>query len=227
MNNQVLSDSERKSIRSNLYAADKNEETDLLDKKIAFFMRHTLHKRVLDLGCVDHSEKNWKSRYWLHKAIGLSASYLVGLDYYAEGVEQLKAIGFNVVEGDAQSFKFEEKFDVVTAGDLIEHLTNLDGFFSSIGNVLNEDGKLVITTPNPWCWKYLGYHVIHKKLTPVNKEHVTWFCLQTLENLAGRFGFRIVSLEYSSRRLYERVVPLPSHLKHTTLGVVFQKVGQA
>jgi SAM-dependent methyltransferase len=226
MTKQVLTDKERKSIRSDLYSVDKNEETDVTDKKIAFFMRHTRGKRALDLGCVDHSEDNWKSRFWLHKAIKLSASYLVGLDYYAQGVKELKAMGFNVVEGDAQSFKFDEKFDVVTAGDLIEHLPNLEGFLSSIHGVLDKGGMIVVTTPNPWCWKYVFYHVLFKRLTPVNREHVTWFCLQTIENLVSRFGFVIIEHEYSSRRFYEKLIPLPAHLKHTTLGVVLQKVNE-
>ena len=223
MPKQVLSDHERKLIRSNLYAARKDEETEVRDKKISFFMRHTKGKKVLDLGCVDHNENNWKSRFWLHKAIRLSAEYLVGLDYYPLGVIRLKELGFNVVEGDAQSFSFNEEFDVVTAGDLIEHLPNLEGFFLSVANVLCDNGRLIITTPNPWCWKYVLYHFFNPKLTPVNREHVAWFCLQTLENLSARFGFTIIEHEYSSRRLYERIIPLPAHLKHTTLNLVLKK----
>jgi len=223
MSNQVLSKDERRNIRSDIYGASENEESNFKDKKISFFMRHTFGRKVLDLGCVDHDENNWKSRYWLHKAIKISAQSLIGLDYYKDGVDKLRALGFNVVEGDAQSFLLDDHFDVVTAGDLIEHLPNLDGFFKSVYSVLVDEGELVITTPNPWCWKYFLYHVFYRKLTPVNREHVTWFCLQTLENLAGRYGFVISSYEYSSRRFYERIVPLPSHLKHTTLGVVFKK----
>lgn len=223
MINQVLTDHERKSIRSDLYSTVKNEATDVNDKKIAFFMRQTKHKKVLDLGCVDHSENNCRSKYWLHKAIKISASSLIGLDYYSQGVKKLKDQGYNVVEGDAQSFEFDEKFNIVTAGDLIEHLTDLDGFLTSVIKVLDDGGKLVITTPNPWCWKYALYHLLYGKLVPVNPEHVGWFCLQTLENLGLRYGFTIVEHEYSSRRFYEKLIPLPKHLKHTTLGVVFKK----
>lgn len=223
MGKQILSKEERALIRADIYGAREDEAIAVEDKKLAFFMRHSAGKSVLDLGCIDHSENNWRSRYWLHKAIRSVARNLTGLDYYLEGVIKLKELGFNVMHGDAQSFKFDEKFDVVTAGDLIEHLPNLEGFFNSISNALSDGGKLVITTPNPWCWKYFLYHLIFKKLDRVNKEHVTWFCLQTLENLALRFGFKIIEYEYSSRRFYERVIPLPSRIKHTTLGVVFEK----
>ncbi len=224
MTKQILTDDERRLIRSDIYTSTREEVTDIQDKKIAFFMRHTSDQKVLDLGCVDHSVDNWKSRYWLHKAIKSKAKSLLGLDYYKEGVDKLKQLGFNIIVGDAQSFHFNEKFDVVTAGDLIEHLPNLDGFFRSINGAISNSGKLVITTPNPWCWKYFLYHVFFGKLTPVNREHVTWFCLQTLENLAKRYGFIITEFEYSSRRFYEKVIPLPAHLKHTTLGIVFKKI---
>ena len=224
MSKQVLTEEERRLIRADIYFADQDEKTDFSDKKIAFFVRYVTGKNVLDLGCVDHSEQNWKSRYWLHKALRTVAKRLVGLDYYAEGVSKLNSVGFNIIVGDAQCFSMSEKFDVITAGDLIEHLPTLEGFFTSIRSCLTEAGRLVVSTPNPWCWKYLAYHMLHKKLTPVNREHVSWFCLQTLENLSGRFGFKIIDHEYSSRRLYERLIPIPSHIKHTTLGVVFEKI---
>lgn len=223
MNKQVLSDAERVSIRSDIYKTTEDEAIAIGDKKIAFFLRHTKGKSVLDLGCVDHNEANWRSRYWLHKAIRSVARDLVGVDYYYEGVTRLNALGFNVIFGDAQSFKFPHKFDIITAGDLIEHLPNLEGFFRSITTSLVDDGKLVISTPNPWCWKYFLYHLFFRKLTPVNREHVTWLCLQTLENLASRYNLEIVEYEYCSRRFYERMMPLPGHIKHTTLGVVFAR----
>ena len=218
----ALNTKERKLIRSDIYNTFHDENTDSNDKKISFFMKHTYNKRVLDLGCVDHFELNYRSKYWLHKAIKLSAKYLVGLDYYEAGVTFLKKEGFTVLLGDAQSFEIKEKFDVVTAGDLIEHLPNLEGFFKSVHKVLSSGGILVISTPNPWCWKYFLYHLFYKRLSPVNSEHVAWFCLQTLDNLSSRFGFKLVQYEYCSRRLFERLIPLPSHIKHTTLNVVFK-----
>lgn len=224
MYKQFLSDAERKTIRSDLYLTGSPESSDLSDAKIAFFVKWTKNKRVLDLGCVDHSEENWMSRYWLHKAICMSSSHTIGLDYYGKGVSELQKLGFNVIEGDAQDFSFDEKFDVVTAGDLIEHLPNLDGFFKSIFNVLDDQGLLLLTTPNPWCWKYLAYHLAYKKLDKVNGEHVSWFCLQTISNLSRRYGFEVVEHEYSSRRFYEKVIPLPAHLKHTTLNLVLKKL---
>jgi 2-polyprenyl-3-methyl-5-hydroxy-6-metoxy-1,4-benzoquinol methylase len=220
---QVLNADERKSIRADIYSSDVSQPIDFSDGKIAFFVKHSKGLKVLDLGSVDHFEDNWKSKFWLFKALADNAEHIVGLDYYKEGVDALNKEGFNIVFGDAQNFDFQEIFDVVTAGDLIEHLPNLHGFISSISRALNDQGSLVISTPNPWCWKYALYHFLFGKLKPVNREHISWFCPQTIENLFSRYGFEVVDYSYTSRRLYERLTPLPSRIKHTTLNVLLRK----
>jgi len=224
MSKQILTQEERVSIRSDIYHEHENQEIDYSDGKIDFFIKYVRGKDTLDLGSVDHHEDNSKSRYWLFKAIKDNASSVLGLDYYKEGVEALRAAGYDIVHGDAQNFRVEKKFDIVTAGDLIEHLPNLDGFICSVKEALNSKGLLVISTPNPWCWKYLGYHFFFGKLQPVNREHVSWFCLKTLDNLFSRYGLEIVDYSYSSRRKYEKMIPLPFRLKHTTLNVLLKKI---
>ena len=220
---QILNNIERKKIRAEIYRSRVNQKSSFKDGKVRFFTERYAGKRVLDLGSVDHFEENWKSKYWLFKGILEVADDLVGLDYYKEGVDALVDEGFNVVHADAQRFNLDDKFDVVTAGDLIEHIPNLEGFIKSIRDSLNENGIVVLSTPNPWCWKYLSYHLIFGKLDRVNKEHVSWFCLQTIENLFARFGFEIVGFSFTSRRFSEKVVPLPARLKHTTLNVELRK----
>jgi len=222
MSKQVLSAEERKSIRAGIYHEQVNQSIDYGDGKIKFFVKYSRGKSVLDLGSVDHYEENHKSKYWLFKAIEENALDVQGLDYYDEGVQALRAAGYNIQHGDAQAFSVDRKFEVVTAGDLIEHLPNLDGFISSVKRALVENGHLVISTPNPWCWKYSLYHLFFGKLKPVNREHVSWFCLQTIENLFSRYDFEVVEFNYSSRRTYERFIPLPSRLKHTTLNVLLK-----
>jgi 2-polyprenyl-3-methyl-5-hydroxy-6-metoxy-1,4-benzoquinol methylase len=224
MNNQILSDEERKNIRADLHKKQNaGLESDLqYNKKIKFFLKYTEGKSVLDLGSVDHYEGNFKSQNWLFKALKTNSKSIIGLDYYEKGVIALQKLGFNIIYGDAQNFKFDTTFDVVTAGDIIEHLTNLDGFLKCVSNVLQPGGILVISTPNPWCWKYFLYHLLIGKLTPINKEHTAWFCVQTLTQLLNRYNFEIIEYKYSSHRLYENLTPLPKNIKHTTLNLAFK-----
>lgn len=221
---QVLDENERKSIRNDLYGTKAAEKPDFNDRKLKYFGERTIGQEVLDLGCVDHNPENWKSKYWLHKAIKAKAKSIIGLDYYEPGVSFLNELGFSVTYGDAQNFVTEKKYDVVTAGDLIEHIPNLDGFFKSVRDALVDGGLFVLSTPNPWCWKYVMYHLLKGQLKPMNKEHVAWICLQQFENLGRRYGFVIKDFDYCSRRRFEKLAPLPARVKHTTLNITLQKV---
>lgn len=221
---QVLSDEQRKDIRSNVYLPHSDAQMiNYKNAKIKKFCELVKGKKVLDLGSVDHLADNYKSPVWLFKALAANAKSLVGLDYYKDGVKVLSDLGFNIVYGDAQNFSFDEKFEVITAGDLIEHIPNLHGFLSCSYEALEEGGEMIISTPNPWCWKYISYHCFKKELAPINEEHVAWFCLRTLKLLFSRYGFEYGSHLYSSYRAYENFMPLPPHIKHTTLSVVFRK----
>ena len=51
--------------------------------------------------------------------------------------------------GDAEHFALDRQFDTIVAGDLIEHLGNVEGFLKSVMGCLAPGGKLVIQTPNP------------------------------------------------------------------------------
>lgn len=221
---QHISDRKRIEIRSDIYKRQSVEPPDFSDGKIAFFCEFAKDMTVLDLGCVDHNPENYRSRFWLHKALCAVATRCVGLDFYAPGVEALNDQGFEVVCADAQSFVLDEQFDVVTAGDLVEHLENPGGMFASSREALKPAGLFVVSSPNPWCWKYILYHIFKRRLDRINPEHVAWFCPVTLNLLGARFKFVEVEIKYFSRRWWERIIPLPAHLKHTTFAISFKKI---
>jgi 2-polyprenyl-3-methyl-5-hydroxy-6-metoxy-1,4-benzoquinol methylase len=195
---------------------DFSEEIEFSDSKINFVHSYTKDKKVLDLGCVQHNKKNYNSKYWLHKAINFDASSVVGLDLSEDGVNFLNSKGLNVIFGDATSFDLGEKFDVIVAGDLVEHLSNFDGFLLSCRNHLSPNGCLLITTPNPWHWKFILRAITRGGHVPVNPEHTCWLCPTTLSQLVRRSGFSVTNVEYGSRYLRDRLIPLPKGLKHTS-----------
>lgn len=137
------------------------------------------------------------------------------MDYSAESADFLADRGFNVVHGDAQNFTLDRQFDVIVAGDLIEHLENQAGFLESCKRHLKPDGKIVVSTPNPWFWKYLLLAVIHREV-PNNAEHTGWFCPRTYRQLCERFDLELTGIEFGSRYLRDRIMPLPRGWKHTS-----------
>lgn len=57
----------------------------------------------------------------------------------------------NIIEGDAESFEMQEKYDLIFAGEVLEHTYNPDGLICSCLLALKPKGHLIITTPNLAC----------------------------------------------------------------------------
>jgi len=75
---------------------------------------------------------------------------LYGTDIAQEGVDELRAQGFEGVACDAsRSIPYEGAFfDVVVCGEVIEHVVDTDGLLTEIRRVLKPTGTLILTTPN-------------------------------------------------------------------------------
>ncbi len=178
---------------------------------------------VLDIGCA--------SRYgradWLHGLLAKDAGDLVGIDMNAKIVGELEAAGYNVRLADAQDFDLGRQFDVVFAGELIEHLDNVHGFLSSVRRHLAPGGRLVLTTPNAF---YVGNFVYrlggHARVHP---QHTAWYCESTLRRVLSVNGFPRTDLRYighASRTPARKLASftfrhvLPDHLAYATMVAV-------
>ncbi len=120
---------------------------------------------------------------------------LVGIDINEGTIRELQAQDFNVRLADAQNFDLGRTFDTVFAGELIEHLGNVEGFLSSARRHLGPGGQLVLTTPNAF---YVGNFVYrwggHGQVHP---EHTCWFCEDTLRTVIERSDFARVEISFT------------------------------
>jgi len=176
--------------------ADMIKRTRPVNKE-SFISDRCKGKTVLDLGCIRHSAE-WalKDTNWLHKRIKAVAKKVVGVDYLPEEIAKINSHGYDVIFGDVtKPLAITEKFDVIVAGDLLEHLANFEGFFSNCKMLLKPEGILIITTPNPFFWGEFHY-VSFKKNFVVNPEHTCWIDPQCLLQLSKRFGFGIKEMAY-------------------------------
>ena len=88
----------------------------------------------------------------------------------------------------AESFTLPQKFDVIFAGDLIEHLPNPGLFLERARAHLKPRGRLVMTTPN--CFNLFSIVEKFTKGEPsVNRDHTCYFNERTLRQLLGKCGF--------------------------------------
>jgi SAM-dependent methyltransferase len=123
-------------------------------------------------------------------------SSLYGIDSDERGLEILRSRGFgDLFIGDLESLdecELDETFDVVVAGEMIEHLNNPGLFLAGVKRFLTKDSKLLITTINAYCaMRYFLYAVRGKGGTnePVHPDHVAYYSFSTLSLLLERHGF--------------------------------------
>ena len=145
---------------------------------------------VLDIGCA--------SRYgrqdWLHGLLARDSTDLVGIDLNASIIAELQAAGYDARLADAQDFDLGRQFDVVFAGELIEHLDNVHGFLASVRRHLAPGGRFVLTTPNAF---YIGNFIYrlggHARVHP---QHTAWYCESTLRRVLKVNGFPQADIHY-------------------------------
>ena len=163
----------------------------------------------------------------MHKNIKAVAKSIVGLDLDAGSIEEIRKMGFDVMQGNAQNFDLGRKFNMVHAGELIEHLDNPGGFLESAKRHLTEDGVLLMTTPN--ALRISNFIYASTGGLKVNAEHTCWFCDTTITTLLERKGFEVTEIGYLKHETFSffrkmmlaiRALILPDRVAWNTLYVI-------
>lgn len=163
---------------------------EITDPRIGDIVREVDGGRVLDIGCVQHDPKKRHDPNWLHQHLYEPAESVLGVDMDCEVVKKLQEAGYNVVTGNAEFLDMDEQYDYVVAGELIEHLSNPGEFLQAVKDRLTNGGRLILTTPNVWCWARLKY-LVQKNGVPCNPEHTHYHDEATLRQLFERHGYHV------------------------------------
>jgi SAM-dependent methyltransferase len=164
----------------------------LVDRE-QFILEACRGKKVLHLGFADHpyTEKRIDDGSWLHNKIRQVSKFCVGVDLDNETVTYLKE-KHNLPDlfvGDVERLELLGigKFEIVVAGEIIEHLNNPGLFLKSAKTVLEPGGRLIITTTNAFCARRLMR--IPFGIESIHPDHVYYFSHRTLCELVMRFGY--------------------------------------
>jgi SAM-dependent methyltransferase len=161
---------------------------DPVRDRIGYLTSIARNRRVLDIGVVDHTLES--TRDWLHGAVRDAASYCLGVDVIESEVDRLRARGFNVETMDiTDGSRPDDTFDVMIAGEVIEHLGSPGGLFRAASDLLARDGRLVLTTPSPYALWRVNQNVMGRPRD--NVDHVTFFTAWSIAELAAREGLRL------------------------------------
>jgi SAM-dependent methyltransferase len=184
-------------------------------------------KRVLNIGCCGSDVL--MACETVHRQIAKVASFCVGLDIYEEGVLKMKADGENVFLANAEYFELDIKdFDLIVLGDIIEHVSNPGLALDNANRHLQDNGKIVITTPTPFSLTHM-LRVLIRGTYYVNSEHVLWFDPIMLAFLLERSGFRPERIFWTGKSSYSLInLLLRARMSlHDTFGIVAKKVRSA
>jgi 2-polyprenyl-3-methyl-5-hydroxy-6-metoxy-1,4-benzoquinol methylase len=106
------------------------------------------------------------------------------------------------------------KFDVIVAGEVIEHLQDLRGFLQSCKRQMGKDSRVLITAPNVFNIDNILVLLV-KRLLP-RMAHPAWFDEHVPGNLLEWNGLRIEKVLYVNKTKF----PATRYLRYKTLVVV-------
>ncbi|MDE2059877.1 MAG: class I SAM-dependent methyltransferase [candidate division NC10 bacterium] len=144
-----------------------------------------------------------------------------GLDLNAHDQAVIKTIECDLNEG----FPVEaEEFDLVTAGEVIEHMLDEGAFLDECRRVLRKGGTLVVTTPNlSYSLNRLRVLIGKTPLFVYAPYHYHFHTRQTLVGLMEKHEFSVTKV-LSSHVLYSRRMHWTGRL-FEFLGDVFPTLG--
>jgi 2-polyprenyl-3-methyl-5-hydroxy-6-metoxy-1,4-benzoquinol methylase len=136
---------------------------------------------ILDVGC-GRGYLLDEARYfnWITSGIDYS-SYMVK---YAKDVLKL-----NVIKGNINNYKSNNKFDIVVLNQVIEHLADPNMIVSKCRMLLKPKGLLYIATPNINSHLANIYKEKYEYFIP--PEHIAYYSIDTLSKLLKNNGFTI------------------------------------
>lgn len=116
---------------------------------------------------------------------------VVGFD--TERVSRPNNYSLTVV-GDAKNIREilkEEKFDTVVAGEILEHLENPIKFLQDCYKLLNKNGLLIISTPNPYYPPEIIFNWFMEKKHLYCKNHLFLFPPRWMARILEYTGFNL------------------------------------
>lgn len=154
-------------------------------------------KRVIHMGCSDHLpviETKRKAGTWLHDILLANASSCIGIDNDSETIDYLtnnlkipNLYCCDATQNVPEKIRIAGKWDVMIAGELIEHIDNPVNFLAGIREtwkgVVDE---IILTTPN--AFSFVNFRFATKNQEWNNPDHRYWYTPHTLGKICYRAG---------------------------------------
>jgi 2-polyprenyl-3-methyl-5-hydroxy-6-metoxy-1,4-benzoquinol methylase len=153
-------------------------------------------QKLLEIGCAQGS--------FLQKASEEKKIECVGLEFNPSAVEVAKANGMDVREESIEQHcaDNEEKYDVICAFEVLEHIAEVSGFIESSLKCLKLKGKLIIAVPNNDSFIRLAKH---ENLLNMPPHHMGLWDYRSLKSLEKYFSVKLIKVKYEPLQEYHKI----------------------
>jgi len=147
--------------------------------------------RLLDIGCTNGNwARHWATRGWDTAGIDISQ------DYVAAARDAGVDARFCDLNRDSLPFG-DTEFDLIFAGEVIEHLVDTDGFLAEVCRCCKRGGHLIVTTPNLASFEnrirlLLGVYPAWLNYNLSGSGHVRAYTPRVLKRQLLGHGFRVL-----------------------------------
>jgi SAM-dependent methyltransferase len=166
--------------------------------------------RILDVGC--------GTGYLLKKALALGWD-VQGVDPYPRGAATRYPLSNSIIKGGIGDIDIG-RFDVITAVEVVEHVENYLAFLNNMYNLLQPDGKVILTVPYNWEFKFQSSD--KQKLNPMY-GHLWKFDMRGLKRDLQLFFDEVNVESIYSRRMDRRLLRF-TRLLPLSLGQIISDV---
>ncbi|WP_257293428.1 bifunctional 2-polyprenyl-6-hydroxyphenol methylase/3-demethylubiquinol 3-O-methyltransferase UbiG [Endozoicomonas sp. YOMI1] len=129
---------------------------------------------------------------WLHERLKNCAGGVLGIDIDEAAINYAKKNGYDINYANCETMNLDKKFDVIILSDVIEHMNAPVIAVENLFHHLNDEGFLVITTPNATAGNIIIRSILNKKIN-ILADHVSVYYPENFQNIAERLNVQIKS----------------------------------
>lgn len=180
--------------------------------------------RVLDVGCGEGGANGP-----LREA---GATQVTGVEIQPEPAAKAAEVYERVEVGDAAEalMRVSDEFDTILCYDVLEHLVDPAVVLTRLRELVADDGRLHVSTPNARHWSLAADLVVrgtfgYSEFGHRDATHLRWFTRKDLRHLLDQTGWTFVrSTSSMTHRLRELRVKVPSGVSDGLAGEFFGRV---
>lgn len=145
-------------------------------------LKNNINSSILDIGCGDGHFLNM-----VQKSLPQNNIRLNGLEQTVESIEAARKRGFNIFEFQVNSEISEvipDKFDTITLFHVLEHVSNPLEFLQYVLKLLNQNGKIYVSTPlSPMHFEKFGFDIFNYP-----PHHLSRFSVKSYREIAQKLN---------------------------------------